>query len=83
MKNARPGGEPRMSRKEGPDRPLVAVEEKLDVRTAFERNRGGGHDDRWPVIAPHRVQRYANIARHSLGPTARAALPGRRGAARQ
>ena len=66
MKNARLRGEPGMTRKDGPNRRLVAIEEKLNVGTAFERDGGGGHDDRRPVIAPHRVQRYANVARHSL-----------------
>ena len=46
------------------DRLLLTVEEKLNVRPALERDRGGGHDDGRPMIAAHRVQRYANVARH-------------------
>ena len=80
MKNLRLGGKPGMTRQDGPDRLFVAVKEKLDVGTAFERDRRGMQDDRRPVIAPHRVQRYANVARHSLSDR-----PGRvaRGAARR
>jgi hypothetical protein len=70
-----------MARKDGRDRALVAIEEKLDVRTAFEREGCGGQDDRWPVITPHRVQRYANVACHSLVRPHRARCPD--GAARR
>jgi hypothetical protein len=80
MKNARFGGELWMTLKNGRDRALLAKEEKLDVRTTFKRDGRGGQDDRRPVIAPHRVQRYANVACHSLSDRP-SALPG--GAARR
>ena len=83
VKNARLGGQPGMTLQDGPDRALVTIEKKLDVGTAFEREGRGGQDDRRPVIAPHRVQRYANVACHSLVRPRPGALPGRRGAARQ
>ncbi len=35
----------------------------------------GGQDNCWPVIAPHRVQRYANVACHSLVRPPRARCP--------
>src|SRR5262249_18386225 len=66
MKNARLGGELWMTCEHWPDRLLFAIEEKLNVGTAFERYRGRGYDDRRSVIASHRVQRYANVARHSM-----------------
>src|SRR5580700_6992499 len=70
-----------MAPKDGRDRALVAIEEKLNVRTAFEGEGCGGQDDRWPVITPHRIQRYANVACHSLVRPHRARCPD--GAARR
>src|ERR1700677_1757761 len=64
-----------MMLEDGRDRALVAIEEKLNVRKAFKRERRRGKDDRWPVIAPHRVQRYANVACHSLVRPRRARCP--------
>jgi hypothetical protein len=54
-----------MMRENEPDRPLVAIEQKLDVGPALQRNRRSRHDDGRAVIAAHRVKRYANVARHS------------------
>src|SRR5271154_5332152 len=76
MKNARLGRELGVTLENRADRPLLAVEEKLEVRPALERDRRGGHDDGRPVIAAHRVQRYANIARHSLVRPPRACCSG-------
>ena len=45
---------------------LVAIDQKVDVRTPFERNRGSGEDDDWAGIASHRIQRYPDFLRHSL-----------------
>ena len=52
------------------------------VGPALQRDGGGGHDDARPMVAAHRVQRYANVARHSLvrPPEARSAGGARRGA---
>ena len=82
MKNARLGGQPGMALEDGADYGVVAIEKKLDVGAAFERHGRTGQYGRRPVIAPHRIQRYANVACHSfVRPPS--ALPGRRGAARQ
>ena len=80
MKNARLCGQLGMTREDGPDRALLAIEEKLNVGTAFERYGRGGQDDRRPMIAAHRVQRYTNVARHSLvrPPGAPCPVPARR-----
>ncbi len=59
-----------MTRDDRRDRLLLAVQQELKVRPPFERNRHCGHDDRGAEIAAHRVNRYANVARHSQGPTA-------------
>src|SRR3984957_13134572 len=66
VKNARLGGQRGMTLENGPDHALVAIEKKLNVGKAFESEGCGGEDDRWPVIAPHRVQCYTNVACHSL-----------------
>ena len=81
MKNARLGGQLGMTLEDGPDYALLAVEKKLKVGKAFKRERRRGQDDRWPMIASHRVQRYANVACHSLVRPRRARCPD--GAARR
>jgi hypothetical protein len=55
-----------MGAKYGPNALLVSKKQELDVRTALQRHRGARHDDGRTVIAPHRIKRYANVARHSL-----------------
>ena len=70
VNDARLGRELRVTLENLPDRLLLAVEEELEVRPALERDRRGRDDDARPVVAAHRVQRYANVARHSLDPTA-------------
>src|SRR5208282_4264446 len=48
------------------DRALVAVDQKAEVRPALERDRRARHDDGGAPVAPHRVKRYADVARHSF-----------------
>ena len=70
MKDVGAAPEPRVGRKIGSDRLLVAEEKEADVRPPFECERRRGQHDGRAVIAPHRVQRYADIRRHSSCPTA-------------
>src|ERR1700722_8387686 len=81
MKNARLGGELGMTLEDGADHAPLAVEKKLNVGKAFKRQGRGGQNDRWAMIATHRVQRYANVACHSLVRPRRARCPD--GAARR
>jgi len=43
---------------------LVAVEQKLDVGMALERDLGTRHKHRWAVVSSHRVERNTNFLRH-------------------
>ena len=62
---------------------FVAVDQKAQVRPALERDRRARHDDRRAAVAPHRVKRYADVARHSLVRTRPGPCRGAPGAARQ
>ncbi len=84
MKNARLGGQSRMSGENRTDHLLIPVKQEPNVRPALQRDRGARHDDGRTVIAPHRVKRYANVARHSLvRPPPKRLAPAAPGAARQ
>ena len=63
-------------------RVFVAVHQEAQVRSALEGDRGAGHDDGGTAVAPHRVKRYTNIARHSLVRTRPGPMPERRPARR-
>ena len=46
------------------DRLLVAEQNEIDVGPALERDRRRVQHDRGPVVAAHRVERYANVLFH-------------------
>ena len=52
VKEARFPGQPGMALKEGPNRRLLAKQQKRDVGAPFERDRAAGHDNRRRTISP-------------------------------